>query len=282
MKNDNKFRLCAFADEAGADIELQINALVENGIEFIELRGINGKNVSKLTIDEAKEAKERFDKSGIKVWSIGSPIGKIKITDEFAPHLETFHHVLDLAKLFGAECIRLFSFYIPKDEDPASYRQEVISRMTEIYRAAQGSGILLCHENEKGIYGDNAERCLDILSSVPGYKGIFDPANFIQIKQDIKSAWQMLEPYIYYMHIKDAVIDGKVVPAGRGDGDIPYLLEKYKRIGSGVLSLEPHLSVFDGLKALENEDEKSVVDEFTYKSQREAFDAAVNALKSLI
>ena len=75
-------RLCAFADEADASLRGQIAALKKNGIGLIELRGINGTNISKITEDEARKYKSELDEGGISVWSIGSPIGKIKITDD--------------------------------------------------------------------------------------------------------------------------------------------------------------------------------------------------------
>jgi len=80
------------------------------------------------------------------------------------------------------------------------------------------------------------------------------------------------------MHIKDALEDGKVVPAGKGIGNLPYLLSKYK---GEVLTLEPHLSVFSGFEKLEG-NQKTQIDEYSYPSSRAAFDAAVNALKELL
>lgn len=276
-----RFQLCAFADEAGADIEDQIKALKENGISFIELRGIGNKSIVDLSCNEAIQLKKLLDKDKIKVWSIGSPIGKITITDDFNPHMELFLHTLKIAEIMEAPCIRLFSFYMPKDENPIDYRDEVIRRLSAICEAAKDSNVILCHENEKGIYGDNAERCLDILKNVQGLSGIFDPANFIQCGQEIRSAFDLLFPYIYYFHIKDAVNGENVVPAGCGDGEIPYILEKCKNKNGIVLSIEPHLALFNGLDKLEN-GEKSIVDAYTYESQREAFDAAVVALKNLL
>ena len=87
----------------------------------------------------------------------------------------------------------------------------------------------------------------------------------------------MLSPYVEYMHIKDAMADGSVVPAGKGIGNLTYLLSQYK---GEVLTLEPHLSVFDGFDKLEA-DEKTKMG-YCYPSSRAAFDAAVNALKELI
>ena len=78
-----KFLFSAFADEASADILEQIAACKANGIEYIELRNVNGKNISNFTVEEAKELKKLLDDNGIKVSSIGSHYGKIEITDDF-------------------------------------------------------------------------------------------------------------------------------------------------------------------------------------------------------
>ena len=49
-----KFILSAFADEASPMLDEQIKALQEEEISLIELRGVDGKNVSGLTIEEAE------------------------------------------------------------------------------------------------------------------------------------------------------------------------------------------------------------------------------------
>lgn len=50
------------------------------------------------------------------------------------------------------------------------------------------------------------------------FKAIFDFANFVQVGQDALEAYELLKPYISYVHIKDALFeDGSVVPAGMGD-----------------------------------------------------------------
>ena len=277
----NPFRLCAFADEAGADIQDQIKALNENNIPCLEVRGVGDENISRLTIRQAKELKELLRSNGIDIWSIGSPLGKIGIKDDFAPHLDLFRHILELALAAEAACIRLFSFFLPAGEDAAVYRDEVMERLSRFCEAAKGSGIMLCHENEKGIYGDIASRCLEIHRQIPELHAVFDPANFIQCGQDTLEAWELLAPYVKYMHIKDALYNGKIVPAGKGDGHIAEILEKYKAQGGGMLTLEPHLAVFSGLEKLE-QGEKSAVDDGVYPSLRAAFDAAAAALKSLI
>lgn len=272
-----KFKLAAFADEAGNSIEEQISAMQENGIQYLEIRGINGENISDLTKEKAREIRRQLEGSGISVWSLGSPYGKIAIGEDFSSHLDKFKYGLELADILGARHIRLFSFYIPQDEGE-KYKDEVMSRLDKFISAAKGSGIVLCHENEKGIYGYNASHCLEIHKEFPELKAVFDPANFIQCRQGTESAWELLSPYVEYMHIKDARSDGTVVPAGKGVGNIPLLLSRYK---GEVLTVEPHLAIFEGLDRLEAV-EKTRMGEYCYSSPRAAFDAAVNSLKEFI
>ena len=182
----------------------------------------------------------------------------------------------------------MFSFYFSENDKYEDYKDEVFNRIEKMCDYALENGIYCCHENEKGIYGDNAERCFEILSHFKGkLKGVFDPANFIQCGVDILPAFELLKDYIDYLHIKDCVYsDGSIRPAGLGDGKIPELLKRFNETHNGdtFLTLEPHLKVFDGLKDLEEEGGTAdkLKDDFTYKTNREAFDVAANALKSCL
>ena len=277
-------KIYAFADEASPLIDGQIIALKENGLDGLEIRNVDNVNVSDISDAKAKEVRKKLDDAGLSVWSVGSPIGKIDIVkDNFDLHTEKFRRTLEIAEILGAKNIRLFSFYIPKESDPSEYRNEVIDRLGKFIGIASGAGIELCHENEKGIYGDNAERCLEIYKALPEMKAIFDPANFVQCGVNTLSAWETLKSYVKYLHIKDALPDGNVVPAGKGSGNLAYILSDYKKTGGTALTLEPHLKVFAGLSALETEGEKSAVGEiYSYKTNEEAFRAAADALKALI
>lgn len=274
--------LNAFADESSPDISGQIDAMLRNGVKGLEIRRVNGKGVTEWSLDELKEIRKQLEDNDLNVWSIGSALGKINVTDDFGPHLDQFKYCLDVAHTLGANYIRLFSFYMPKDADPTPYKEEVFERLNAFVEASKDSGVKLCHENEKGIYGDIASRCLEIHKAFPTIGCIFDPANYIQCGQDTMEAWNMLESYVTYMHIKDALPDGKVVPAGKGAGNLPEILKRYKANGGVGVTLEPHLSIFKGLEALEREGEKSVVGAFQYPSKEAAFDAAVAALKEII
>lgn len=275
-------RLFAFADEASPYLDGQIAAMKRNGLSGLEIRSIDGQNVSDISADKAREIHKRLSDEGLIVWSIGSPIGKIDIVrDDFSAHCDRFCRTLDIARALGADNIRMFSFFIPKGKEPSDFRAEVIDRLSRLVELADGSGVTLCHENEKDIYGDIAARCLDIHRAVPALKAVFDPANYIQCGQETLSAWAAVKPYVKYLHIKDALPNGVVVPAGKGAGHVKEILDDYRRAGGDCLTIEPHLRVFDGLKALEHGD-RPRIREGEYENGDAAFDAACSALKALL
>ena len=272
----------AFSDEASSSLAGQIAAMKRNGLDGMEIRGVDGQNVAAITKEKAGEILRRLKDEGLTVWSVGSPIGKIPLDGGgFKEHLDSLKHVLEIADVLECRNIRMFSFYMPEGVPFDDRRGEVIDRLGRMAELASGTGIVLCHENEKGIYGDNAARCREILNAVPGLKCVFDPANFIQCGQDVPEAWDLLGKDVHYMHIKDALPDGSVVPAGKGIGHLPELLKAYAARGGEAVTLEPHLRVFDGLKDLEK-DLKTPVPANTWPTADAAFDAACNALKALL
>lgn len=280
-----EFIFSAFADEAGGGLLSQIDALKANGITHIEPRGLDEGNISTFSAEQAKAVKKILDEHGIGVSSVGSHFGKINIKDSFEEHFESFKQCVENANILGTKNIRMFSFYIDENEDYDSYRDEVFERLEKMADYAVKEGIWCCHENEKGIFGDNDVRCLDILSTFKGkIKGIFDPANFIQCKVEILPAFEKLKDYIEYMHIKDCrMSDGFVVPCGKGDGNIEELIRRFNKAeGKHFLTLEPHLKVFDGLKDLElTGGAESVKEEYEYPTNRDAFDAACKAFREV-
>lgn len=277
----NNIRLCAFADEAGSALSEQISAMKQNGVDGLEIRFVDGKNVTELTETQAREIRKQLDGNGLFVWSIGSPIGKISLEDDIDAHIELFRKTLYLSDILGAEHFRLFSFFVGHG-DCEKRQEEVFDNFNKFIEISKNSDVLLCHENEKGIFGDTDERCLSLLNEFPTVRAVFDPANFVQCAVDTKKAWQLLSPYVEYMHIKDAKQNGGVVPAGKGDGNLKYLIDEYLKSGKNVLTVEPHLTVFDGLSKLETDGKRTEIGEFRYKTKSEAFSSAVDALKALL
>lgn len=272
--------LTGFADEIDPMMQKQYALLHRLGIEYIELRGVNGKNISKLTEAEVSLLKSELDREKIKISAIGSPLGKIKITDDFEEHFAMLEKLLSFAKILDTRYIRVFSFYM--DGDYNTHKDEVFKRMSRFIDAAAKVNVVLLHENEKGIYGDNLERCVQLMERFYGdsFKCTFDFANFVQCGVDTVSAYKALRPYIEYIHIKDALYDGgHVVPPGMGDGRLKDILNAAFSDGyHGFLSLEPHLSNFHGLDKLE----KGEIDKKDKIPGETAFTTAYNALIELL
>jgi 3-dehydroshikimate dehydratase len=265
-------KLSGFADEISPDLTQQIGVLKVEGIKYLEFRSVGDKNVLKLNDSELMEVKVALERNHIRVSSIGSPVGKISIKDDFEAHLLELERAIFVAELFETKYIRMFSFVIPKEEDPEKYRHEVIHRMKLMVKRAEDANVILLHENEAGMYGDIQERCLDLLETCSSLnlRQAFDPGNLVQCGGgSIMEAYQALKPFIEYVHIKDAAShNGKEVPAGMGDGQIPELLQQLHITGyNGFLSLEPHLT-YSGM--------------YPDKTPKELFIIASQALKIIL
>ena len=270
-----KIQLSAFADEASADFKKQIAALQRERIPYIELRGLDGRNVADLDEKEAEKYRRMLDEGGIAVWSIGSPLGKIGIKDDFSEHLRKAENVFRLAEIFGTRRVRVFSFYT---DNPERDEEEVFARMRAMQELAERYGVVLCHENEKEIYGDLPARNAKLLEKVPGLRYVFDPANYVQCGADIEEALALLEDKTDYYHIKDALYDtAEVVPAGEGDGQLRRVVAGIRK--DTVLTLEPHLAVFEGYAQI---DRTQLKNKYAYSSSEEAFSAAAAALRGIL
>jgi sugar phosphate isomerase/epimerase len=247
--------LSGFVDEISDDFTEQCQVASGLSLRYVEVRSAWGTNILDLDDSQLANVRETLDGYGLKVSSIGSPIGKISIDDEFPPHLERMQHALEVAETLQAPYIRLFSFFIPEGTDPDSRREEVLSRMSALAEAAVDSDVILVHENEKEIYGDIPRRCLDIVTSVssPKLQLAWDPANFVQVGvRPFSEGYAMLRPHVGYIQIKDALLsDGTVVVSGAGDGEVPETVRALRTDGfDGFFSLEPHLGEYTAFGAL--------------------------------
>ena len=277
------FILSAFADEVSSDFTKQLDYLKSRDISYIEPRNINGTGVAAITLEEAKNAKKMLDDYKIGVSSVGSPIGKISVEDDFADHIRLFEHVMDIAEIFETKNIRMFSFFYPKDTDVHTHRAAVLARLEILLELAEKRGLTLCHENEKAIYGEAPEDCLDLMKHFDGrLKSVLDMGNFAFCQKDPMKGYEYLAPYIEYIHIKDAFYDTRIVPAGQGEGKVFEILSAYNKYTDKdtFLTMEPHLTVFDGLNKLSNLDDIKVQN--AYATPEEAFDTAVAALRGIL
>ena len=276
-----KFIISAFADEASSSFDGQITALKENELTLLEPRSIEGKNILTYSEEEISEFAKALKKNGIKVGSLGSPIGKYGIDEDFAPHLELFKKALRVCEIFETKKMRMFSFFIPEGKHN-EYRDEVIARLTVMTSLAAEKGITLCHENEAKIYGEMPRDVAYLLSAVPDLYAVFDPANYRLADADVMEGIDVSLKSFGYIHIKDAIFDSQtIVPAGEGEGKIGEILDivNEKIDGEVILTVEPHLHVFDAYSGI---DPRELKGKYSFPTERAAFDFAINALKNLL
>ena len=264
--------LSGFSDEASSDLKGQIEALRRNHIGYTELRSVDGKNVSEFSESECKSYAKELSDGGIKVWAIGSPLGKTEISVNFVGYLETVKRVCGMANILGTDKVRVFSFFNAYEE-----KERVFGYLNEMAETAERFGVTLYHENEKEIYGDRSERVLEIMKNVQKLKYVYDPAHYLQVGEEADKTLLLLHKKTDYFHIKDLSATGELVPAGCGEGKIDKLVEMLT--GDKVLTLEPHLRVFEGYAGI---DGTRMRHRYVYKSGDAAFDAAAEALKGLL
>lgn len=241
----NNFTITGFSDEIDSDILTQFENISRLGMHYYEPRVVNGKNIINLNDEEVGELSVIMDNYGIAASSIGSPIGKIKTTDDFDTHFESFKRTVEIANKLNTKYIRMFSFFMPENERPEDYTDFVVERLSKMVDYASKNNVVLLHENEKGIYGNIAVRCKTLFEKIvsPNFRAVFDFSNFVECSQETLEAYEMLKPYIEYIHVKDCKNGGGVVPAGRGDGNVEAILKKLNESGfKGFASIEPHLT----------------------------------------
>ncbi len=274
--------LSAFSDEFCEDFSGQIKAMKKLGVEYIEIRFVNNKNISVLSDEEIDTCKRLLEKYNVKIASIGSPIGKIKLTDDFNEHIKLCKRVFEIANKLEVKNVRIFSFYLPEGSVRSECKKQVIERLERILLLADRYNVILCHENEARIYGESPENCVEILSHFDGrIRAVFDMGNFVlDGYKPYPDAYEKLFPYIEYFHIKDSLYKGAIVPAGKGEAKIKEILCDYKIRGkkNAFITLEPHLETFSGLNSLVG---KNFENPYKFASTEESFTVALKCLREI-
>lgn len=278
----SKLILSAFADEYADGSIGQMEALAGLDIGWIEPRFLDKINVADLTPTQAKGAKNLMNSFGIRVSSVGSPLGKITLDEDMDTHLEKAKRVFETANIFETQYVRFFSFYPGEGQKIAEERETVFERVEKLVDLAESYGLTLCHENEAKIYGESDDACLDLLEAFGGrVKCVFDMGNFVLDGVDPVAAFDKLAPHIAYFHIKDALTAGAIVPPGCGEAKIPEILGAWKSIAKAdtFISLEPHLETFSGLNSLVG---KTFENPYRFPNKETAFRTAAEKLKDIL
>jgi len=238
-------QICAITDEISQDLTVALAVLRREGINNIDLRGLWGGNVTDLTPDQAAAAQRLIQDGGFTVVALSTPVGKTRISDDFALEVVRFQRALALAQRFGARYLRVFSFYA-SDDEAKIYRAEALRRLAHLCELAQPYGLVLAHENEEGGFcAWRPEECLAFHQALPdNFRALFEPCSFTVMGYDpYREAWPLLRPYTVYIHVRDTP-RGTTQYTVVGEGDVrwPEILADLRRHNfQGYLTLEPHL-----------------------------------------
>ena len=278
-----KIILSSFADEYSPDFTEQLEGMRGYGIDYVEVRGVDGKNVSVLSPLEVVEVKNKLDFFGIGVSAIGSPIGKVQLDGDLGAHFDMAKRVFEIANELGSRYVRMFSFYAPEGKNIVDYKDSVFEELDKLKALAKSHGVTLCHENEAKIYGDIPSRCREIYDTFGGeIKTVFDMGNYVlEGVKPYSEGYGLLKDGIAYFHIKDALSAGAIVPPGCGEANIKEILADHVAYAKEdfFVSVEPHLQLFSGLNALVG---RKFDNPYKYNDAKEAFTDAVNKLKELL
>lgn len=241
------WHLSGFGDEIDPDPNVQAAVLLALGASHIEVRSAWGINVSEFSNEHITRLRLILDDKGLQVSAVASPIGKLDVSVPVEHEVQRLRQILSVARGLNTKYVRVFSFYPGEHLGQDDVREEVILRMAALAAEAEKAGVVLLHENEKGIYGDTPQRVLDIMKAVdsPALRVAWDNANFVQVGvRPYTDGYALLRPYLEYFQVKDAVLaSGEVVPAGKGDGELDKTIKALKADGYvGFASLEPHLA----------------------------------------
>lgn len=245
-----RFPLTGFADEISPNLNEQVQTLSQLGISGLDLRSVDGINVLDLSLDKLERVLSAVHDADLKVSCIGSPVNKVPydVMTE-AREFDRLKRACYAAQRLNTKRIRLFTPEAPEGSHD-ELAPKILNWMREQKRLAADQGVILLHENDAkywGAYPENAKRLFEELGD-DHFKAAFDFANTVLLGfRPFEDWFPWILPHLDTLHIKDAK-DGKVVPAGEGDGQLEETLRWLIEQGwNGPLTMEPHLQAAGAL-----------------------------------
>ena len=239
------------SDESGRSIDKQIEAHQELGWTHLELRAIDGVNLTQLPDSQFDEVYGKVTGAGMKVSCFASAIANWARPITCDPEVDIADLRVAIPRMhrFGTSFIRVMSY--PNDpEQPVEepeWRKESIRRIKVLAKMAEEGGVTLVHENCSGWGGLSAENSNILLGEVnsPALKVVYDTGNPVTYGQDAWTYYTQVRDSIVYVHIKDArKVDGEdhYTYCGEGDGRVRETVADLLATGyDGGFSIEPHL-----------------------------------------
>lgn len=244
--------LSGIADEAAPELQRQLAAHKELGWKHIEIRMIEGTNLTDVSDSDFDRVVEALGEADMKVSCFAAQLANWArpISTDFKVDLEELDRAIPRMQRLGTPFIRCMSY--PNSNPPlseAEWRREVVTRMKELSRRAEDGGITLVHENCDGWGGQSGQHTLDLLADVGSdhLKLVFDTGNPVAKQQDAWEYYAKVSDHVVYVHIKDyeycTESEEKACFAGEGKGYVREIIsDLFKHGYDGGFSIEPHIT----------------------------------------
>ena len=269
-------KLMGVGDEAASSIDGQIQATLELGWKYIEMRGVEVPGFPKANFHDLPDAAfdiaaGKLQDAGLEVYCFASTVMNWakKAGDPFEITLAEVRRAIPRIQRLGTKYVRIMSF--KPDDDAPEIPAEVFHRVAEVVKMFLDAGIQPLHENCMNHGGMSWRHALELLDKCPGLLWLFDTANPVfnadrsgskpWPKQDPWEFWTHVRDRTAHIHIKDAVWNPAKNDAdyhwpGEGHGRVRDILkDAFARGYDAGISIETHMvSVFHDAKLQSNND----------------------------
>ena len=245
-------RCSGISDEAGRDLGTQIRAHRELGWDWMELRLVDGENVSLLPDDAFETVYREVSEAGLGVSCFAGTIGNWakSIGGDFGADMDELTRVVPRMRRFGTRYLRIMTWPNEPDSplEDGAWRDESLRRVRQLVEVAEGEGVVMGIENCRGWAGLSVENAIEFLGAVdsPSLKWLYDTGNVVSHGQDPWTFYTHIREQIAYVHAKDCkrtAAGTKTVYCGEGDARVSEILADLARTGyDGFVSIEPHIA----------------------------------------
>lgn len=250
-------------DEATSDFAAGLRLGADLGLQWAEVRLVDGVNVLDMSDAQVRSARQQLDDHGMSVSAIATPFFKCQLPGRatattgplhgatelsYQDHLDLLARGVEIAQALGAPAMRIFSFWRIED-DAIDFWQDLETAAAAAVAATAGSGITPCLENEGACFIGTSAELAEAARRLPdpALKFIWDPGNstyrgWVPRAEDFGA----LRDRIALVHLKDAVTGSEDDTSqarllGEGETDFHAQLRWLAESGyDGVLTLEPH------------------------------------------
>lgn len=254
-------KLGVLTDEVSARFDEALDWIEEQGLKHVEVRVVDGVNVSNLNDEQVREIRRKVEAHGLFISAIASPLFKCAL-DPMRPvasgdvfgqqeesveaHFTKLERVIAIAALLNTKMIRIFSFW--REQQPELYTEEIVTHLKRAAAIAEHAGIVLLLENEPSCNGGFADEVATIVRGVdsPAVKGLWDPGNEAYAgRQAFPAGYETMKNELAHVHLKDAYSreDGtsRCVPLGSGNVSVIAQLKALVADGyDGLFTIETH------------------------------------------